>query len=187
MKKAATALCVAMWLASPSLAAAHDGPPYPIVNDRRAGPYVMSVWTDPDTTDDETPGGQFWVTFTGDNAGGASGDVHVTITATPLRGGPERSVEAVADNTGSHFGALVLDHEGRFRIDVRARGAQGDGDVSAEVDATYDLRPAPFVVVLYAVPFVLAGVLWVRLLLRRRNAGRHPAGPAPRGPAYRAS
>lgn len=162
------ALCAAVWMGSPSLAAAHDGPPYPIVTERRAGPYVMSVWTDPDTTDDQTPGGQFWVTFTSDSTN-ERGDVRVTITATPLRGGPERSVEAVASNSGSHFGALVLDHEGRFRIDVRARGAQGDGDVSAEVDATYDLRPAPFVVVLYALPFVLAGALWVRLLLRRRR------------------
>lgn len=163
------ALGAAMWLGSPSLGVAHDGPPYPIVSDRRAGPYIMSVWTDPDTTDDETPGGQFWVTFTGESAREPSRDVHVTITATPLRGGPQQSVEAVTNDTGSHFAALVLDHEGRFRIDVRARGAQGDGDVSAEVDATYDLRPAPFVVVLYALPFVLVGVLWVRLLLRRRR------------------
>jgi hypothetical protein len=132
----------------------------------------MSVWTDPDTTDDRTPGGQFWVTFNSDSASGPGRAVRVTITATPLRGGPEQSVEAVADGSGSHFGALVLDHEGRFRIDVRARGAQGEGDVSAEVDATYDLRPAPFVAVLYAVPFVLAGALWVRLLLRRRRGDR---------------
>ena len=163
------ALAAAICLAVADGAVAHDGPPYPIVSDRRAGPYVMSVWTDPDTTDDRSPGGQFWVTFTGDGAGGQSRDVHVTITATPLRGGPEQSVEAAANSTGSYFGALVLDHEGRFRIDVRARGSQGDGDVSAEVDATYDLRPAPFVVVLYAVPFALVGALWVRLLLRRRR------------------
>lgn len=162
-------LCAAISLGDPSLAVAHDGPPYPIVSDRRAGPYVMSVWTDPDTTDDETPGGQFWVTFTGASADGPGRDVHVTISATPLRGGPERTVEAAANNSGAHFGALVLDHEGRFRIDVRARGAEGDGDVSAEVDATYDLRPAPFVVVLYIVPFVLAGALWARLLMRRRR------------------
>ena len=169
MTNVAMALWAAVWIGNSSPAAAHDGPPYPIVTDRRTGPYVMSVWTDPDTTDDQTPGGQFWVTFTSGGADQPGRDVRVTITATPLRGGPERSVEAVANNSGSHFGALVLDHEGRFRIDVRARGAQGDGEVSAEVDATYDLRPAPFVVVLYAVPFVLAGALWVRLLLRRRR------------------
>ena len=25
-------------------------------------PYMVSIWTDPDTTDDGTPGGQFWIT-----------------------------------------------------------------------------------------------------------------------------
>jgi len=163
------AFSAAICLAVADSAIAHDGPPYPIVTDRRAGPYVMSVWTDPDTTDDGSPGGQFWVTFGANRAGGQSRDVHVTITATPQRGGPEQSVEATINSSGSQFGALVLDHEGRFRIDVRARGPQGEGGVSAEVDATYDLRPAPFVVVLYAVPFVLVGALWVRLLLRRRR------------------
>jgi len=162
-------LAAALWLGAPYSAAAHDGPPYPIVSERRAGPYVISVWTDPDTTDDGTAGGQFWITFAPDGTGVQARDVRVAITATPLRGGPGRSVETGASSNGSQFGALVLDHEGRFRIDVRARGPRGEGDVSAEVDATYDLRPPPFVVVLYAVPFVLAGALWVRLLLRRRS------------------
>jgi hypothetical protein len=45
----------------PSPLSAHDGPPFPIVSDRVAGPYLISVWTDPDTTDDGSPGGQFWV------------------------------------------------------------------------------------------------------------------------------
>ena len=29
-------------------ASAHEGPPFPIIVDRKAGPYVASVWTDPD-------------------------------------------------------------------------------------------------------------------------------------------
>jgi hypothetical protein len=41
------------------------------------------------------------------------------------------------------------------------------------VDATYDLRPPPFMLVVYAVPFLLAGLLWMKLLLRRTSgAGR---------------
>jgi hypothetical protein len=167
------ALAAALCIGASHSASAHDGPPYPIVSDRTAGPYVISVWTDPDTTDDGTAGGQFWVTFGPDRSGAQPRDVHVTIAATPARGGAPRSVDAVANDTGSHFGALVLYHEGRFRIDVRVRGPRGDADVTAAVDATYDLRPPPFVVVLYAVPFVLAGALWVRLLMRRR--GGHDA------------
>ena len=165
-------LTAVLWLVAPHSAAGHDGPPYPIVSERPAGAYVISVWTDPDTTDDGSAGGQFWVTFEPDATGARPRDAHVTITATPLRGGTGVAVEAAEDSSGSHFGALVLDHEGRFRIDVRARGPRGEGDVSAEVDATYDLRPTPFVVVLYALPFVLVGALWIRVLLKRRAESR---------------
>ena len=37
-------------------ASAHDGPPYPIVSNQVLGAYRISVWTDPDTTDDGTAG-----------------------------------------------------------------------------------------------------------------------------------
>jgi len=57
---------------------AHDGPPFPIVSEHTAGAYAVSVWTDPDTTDDGTAGGQFWVVLrpasgysSCSNAGGA--------------------------------------------------------------------------------------------------------------------
>ena len=39
----------------------HSGPPYPILSDKVAGPYLISIWTDPDTTDDGSAGGQFWI------------------------------------------------------------------------------------------------------------------------------
>jgi len=31
---------------------AHSGPPFPIVSSRVAGSYIISIWTDPDATDD---------------------------------------------------------------------------------------------------------------------------------------
>ena len=36
-------------------------PPFPIVSDQLRRRLLVSVWTDPDTTDDGTAGGQFWV------------------------------------------------------------------------------------------------------------------------------
>ena len=48
-------------LLSAGTPAAHDGPPYPIVSNQVLGMYRISVWTDPDTTEDGTAGGQFWV------------------------------------------------------------------------------------------------------------------------------
>ena len=41
-------LLVLGWLAAAGPARAHQGPPFPILMDVPAGPYVASVWTDPD-------------------------------------------------------------------------------------------------------------------------------------------
>lgn len=154
-------------------ASAHDGPPFPIVSSESAGPYVVSVWTDPDTTDDGSPGGQFWVRL---HAGGERQPVptgtHALVTIRPLdRPGPERTAKAspVRDDVSNQFAGVVMDHEGRFAVHVLIDGPLGRASVSGSVDATYDLRPAPVLMVLYLVPFVLVGALWLRLLLRRRR------------------
>ena len=44
--------------------------------------------------------------------------------------------------------------------------------VDSNVDATYDLRPAPWLLALYLFPFVAVGALWGKVLLRRRRAKR---------------
>jgi hypothetical protein len=54
-------------------------------------------------------------------------------------------------------------------------GPLGSVKVDSEVDATYDLRPAPVLLVVYAVPFVLLGFLWIRLLIKRRAGLPPPA------------
>src|SRR5262245_62090659 len=56
-------LAIAALLAPEIPVLAHSGPPFPIVSDRIAGAYRISIWTDPDTTDDGKPAGQFWVTL----------------------------------------------------------------------------------------------------------------------------
>jgi hypothetical protein len=154
--------------------AAHDGPPYPIVSNHISGPYSISVWTDPDTTDDGTPGGQFWVTLE------AAGDVKAvpagtiaTVSIRPLdRSGHAREGRSapLAGDPARQFVALVMDHEGRFAVHVTVDGPSGRGQVEGEVAATYDLRPPPGLVVLYLLPFVAVGALWVKVLVRRRAA-----------------
>jgi hypothetical protein len=63
-----------------------------------------------------------------------------------------------------------MDHEGRFAVHVEIDDRSGAVAVDAEVQATYDLRPPRGLLVLYALPFVLMGFLWVKLLIRRRRA-----------------
>ena len=152
---------------------AHDGPPFPIVSDQRAGAYVVSIWTDPDATDDGSAGGQFWVQL---QLAGSDANVPAATRATlgvrpVVRTAPMMSAktEPVRGDVTNQFAAVVMDHEGRFAVEVSIDGPAGPATVRAEVDATYDLRPPPFLLVVYALPFVLAGGLWIRLLIRRRT------------------
>ena len=156
--------------------AAHDGPPFPIVSDQVSGPYRLSIWTDPDATDDGTTGGQFWVTIerAADGEPPPAGTVaRVSIRALDRPGSELTSpAEPVRGDLTNQFAALLMDHEGRFAVRASVTGPLGAAAVEAEVEATDDLRPPAGLLVLYVMPFVLAGLLWGRLLLRRRSAAR---------------
>jgi hypothetical protein len=157
----------------PRSVGAHDGPPYPIVSDRVAGPYRISIWTDPDATADGSAGGHFWVIVERHDNGDSLTDIHATVAVRPLdRDGMERTAtaEPVRGNSRNQFAALVMDHEGPFAVRVVVSGPLGSSALDSKVDATYDLRPPAYMLAVYAMPFVLAGLLWTRLLLRRRHA-----------------
>jgi len=131
----------------------------------------VSIWTDPDTTDDGSPGGQFWVML---QAGGAAppADTHVRLSIRPLdRPGRTLSETAVPvdGDRGNQYVELVMDHEGRFAVHAAIDGTAGHGEVASEVEATYDLRPPPLLLLLYLLPFALVAFLWVKLLARRRR------------------
>jgi hypothetical protein len=154
-------------------ATAHDGPPFPIILDRVAGPCRVSVWTDPDATDDGSPGGQFWVMVEPAIRGGTvPPDVRARVSIRPVdRPGEARSgdAEPVGGDVSRQFVALLMDHEGPFGVRVEVTHAAGSAVLDAEVEATYDLRPPRIMLVFYAIPFLLAGSLWAMLLVRRRR------------------
>lgn len=174
----------AMLLASllwPAGLAAHDGPPFPIVSDRTTGPYTISVWTDPDATDDGSAGGQFWVTIErGDGGDVLAPHTSASVSIRPLdRPGAEVTArtDPVRGNVNNQFAALVMDREGPFAVRVMVDGPLGPATVDATVDATYDLRPPAYMIAWYLMPFVIVAGLWARLLARRRSVpeGRRPS------------
>lgn len=154
---------------------AHSGPPYPIVSNRTAGAYSISIWTDPDTTDDGKPGGQFWVVLEPANrAVTVPSGTEVTVAIRPLdREGSTLTGRAgpVKGAVTNQFAALTMDHEGPFGVRVAVTGPLGRAEVESRVDATYDLRPAPALIAVYLFPFLAIGALWVKVLLRRRQGG----------------
>jgi hypothetical protein len=156
-----------------SILRAHDGPPFPILSDHVTGPYVVSIWTDPDTTDDGTAGGQFWIMIAPvTRTGELPADTRASVTVTPLdRPGAALSASAapVRGDATNQFAAVLMDHEGRFAVRVAIDGRLGKGSAEATVDATYDTRPAPGLLIVYLAPFVAVGLLWARLLARRRT------------------
>jgi hypothetical protein len=163
-----------------AVARAHDGPPFPILSDYTAGPYRLAIWTDPDTTDDGSPGGQFWIRVhrAADGTAVPAG-TRATVRVTPVeRTGSERTAaaEPVRGDVTNQFAAVVMDHEGRFTVNVTVDGPLGTASANAAVDATYDLRPAPYLLFLYLTPFVIIGILWVRVIARRRRAGAESSG-----------
>lgn len=156
---------------------AHSGPPFPVVSNQLAGPYIVSIWTDPDTTDDGRAAGQFWVTL--EAAGGAKAipaGTRASVEIHPLdRQGPAREgrAEPVGGSLANQFVALVMDHEGPYGVRVTIDGPLGGARLESRVDATYDLRPAPMLIALYLFPFLALGALWMKVLRRRRDVSRN--------------
>jgi hypothetical protein len=134
---------------------------------------VISVWTDPDTTDDGTPGGQFWIRLA--RSGKDSSIPAQTRAIVAIRAHRRAGQEIVATtmpvrgDVTNQFAALVMDHEGRFAVRVSVDGPLGAATVNADVDATYDLRPPRYMLIVFLLPVLLVGALWGRLLLRRRS------------------
>jgi hypothetical protein len=172
-------------LAAQALAHAHSGPPFPIVTDAVRGPYTISIWTDPDATDDGSAGGQFWIVLSlSPKAARIPPETRVTVSVravigrTPKYGRPQRreAVSAIAapvrGDMGNQFAGLVMDHEGPYEVRVMIDGPLGPATIDSRVDATYDLLPPAYMLAWYLVPFLLAGVLWTRLILRRRKLPR---------------
>ncbi len=157
---------------------AHSGPPYPIVSNRIAGAYSISIWSDPDTTDDGRPAGQFWVMLAAaDTAKAIPRGTQASVAIHPLdRQGLTHTGQANPVNGAvtNQFVALLMDHEGPFGVRVAVDGPLGHVEVESQVNATYDLRPAPGLIALYLFPFLAVGALWVKVLLRRRRPGAPP-------------
>lgn len=175
----AAALWICAFLMVDSAVHAHDGPPFPIVSNQIAGAYRVSVWTDPDATDDGSLGGQFWVMIDPAAPGARlPQDVRARVSIRPLdRQGPglDAPAEPVGGDRSRQYAELLMDHEGLFAVHVAIESSAGDATVESHVEATYDLRPPPVMLLVYLVPFLLAGGLWAKVLLRRRGLRRGAA------------
>ncbi len=143
---------------------AHAGPPFPILVDQKAGPYVASVWNDPDVGT-----GTFFVVLEPNLPG-----TRVRIGLQPVTGRlPEAfyPTEAQPMPDGVRYFTLApLDKEEMWRVRVFLEGPRGGGELSAEVEATPDGVLGPWASLIYVVPFLGVGLLWLKAAMRRRSS-----------------
>lgn len=161
---------LAGWL-SAGLASAHVGPPFPILEDQRVGPYLASVWTDPDIGT-----ATFFVVL--ESPEGAA------LRRLPVPARVEVAVQPVTKRLGEvvyqaeaqpvrqgarYYTPVVFDRGEMWKVRVRIEGAAGGGELRTEVEATPAGSIGPIGLVLYPLPFLALGFLWWRAASKRRQ------------------
>lgn len=154
-------------LARAGPALAHEGPPFPILVDQRAGPYVVSVWTDPDIGT-----GTFFVILEPPEGRELPSGTSVRVAVRPVSSRLPEAVYPAGPQPARHgeryFTEARFDRGGTWRVRILLDGPQGGGELSAEVEPTPDGTLGPAELGLYLLPFLAVGGLWLKAVLRRR-------------------
>jgi len=171
-------LLIPLLLAGAAPAVAHEGPPFPILVDQRVGPYVASVWTDPDIGT-----GTFFVVLEPPEGGKLPAQTKVQVTVAPLdKHHGETLYEAEAQKVrygARYFTETKFDQGGLWRVRVLLGGSEGGGELTAQVEPTPDGTIGPIALVLYALPFLAVGFLWLKaVLVRKEKAAGETLPPA---------
>ena len=158
-------------------AAAHEGPPFPILVDEPMAPWSVSVWADPDVGV-----GTFWVLL--DPAAGAvlPEDTAVTVHVAPADGRePESAWPATAggrDGRPEHIAEVDFPTREfwtvRIELTSAATGARAERSLRVEVTPP---GYGPIDLLLYSWPFAALALLWLKALSRAR--ARRPAVATP--------
>jgi len=147
----------------------HRGAPSPIVRDQRVGPYLASVWTDP-----EVGRGPMYVVLEAANGLTFTPPTAVRVGVAPVSGRlPEALHDAHAEPVrrgGRFMTDVVFDRAARWNLRVVIDGSAGGGQLTSQLDTVPNVSTGPFVLVLSLLPFLAVGGLWWRAAVIRRRA-----------------
>jgi len=162
---------LALVLALPMPAGAHNGPPFPIIEKWKVGPCIVALWTHPDVGT-----GAFYVFVEPAPGGTVPDDLKIKIGVRPVSGRlPEKFYEAtrVKSRGQVQYNAVAdFDRQERWSVRLVLESSQGGGEATAQVEVTppgfgrWDL-------LFFLLPFLLVAFLWFRgisRVRRRRNA-----------------
>jgi hypothetical protein len=162
-------LVAPIWLMLPvPPAQAHNGPPFPIIENHTVGPGVISLWTHPDVGT-----GTFFVFVQPLPGKTVPTDLKVQIGVQPESGRlPEVVYPAAAQgNRGGQlqYNAIVqFDRDEFWRVRLVLESSQGRGEEFSRVEAT-PVGFGKWDLLFYLLPFLAVGFLWFRGISRRRS------------------
>jgi hypothetical protein len=163
-------LLLVLSLLLPTAAVAHNGPPFPIIENKKIGPCIVALWTHPDVGT-----GAFYVFVEPVTGGAIPNDLKIEIGVQPLTGRlPEvlYAAERVKSRGPVQYNAQAeFDRQELWRVRLVIQSSQGGGEATTQVEVTppgfgrWDL-------LLYLLPFLLVAFLWFRGVSRvRRRRG----------------
>ena len=147
---------------------AHNGPPFPLFEGKRVGPATAALWTHPDVGT-----GTFFVILDPPPGAKLPDDLKVELGIQPVSGRlPEVKYTAQREDLHGqvqYSTAVNFDADEMWKVRLIVTSAAGSGEALAQVEATpaglgrWDL-------LWYSSPFLAFGALWLRALLKRRQA-----------------
>jgi hypothetical protein len=164
-------LLLALWLVSPTPASAHNGPPFPIIENKKVGPCIVALWTHPDVGT-----GAFYVFVEPAPGATVPDDLKIKIGVQPITGRlPETFYEAIRVKSRGQVqynAQAEFDRQELWRVRLMIQSSLGAGEATAQVEVTppgfgkWDL-------LLYLLPFLIVAFLWfhgISRMKRRKNA-----------------
>jgi hypothetical protein len=158
---------IVLLLMLPPPASAHNGPPFPIIENKKVGPCIVALWTHPDVGT-----GAFYVFVEPAPGGQIPDDLRIKIGVQPVSGRlPETfyDAERVKSHGQLQYNAQAeFDRQELWQVRLVIQSSQGGGEAIAPVEVTppgfgrWDL-------LLYLLPFLLVAFLWFRGISRARR------------------
>lgn len=169
-----------MVLALGAPADAHIGPPFPIIENQRVGPCVISLWTHPDVGT-----GTFYVMVDPVPGGTVPSDLKIRIGIQPESGRlSEVFYNAERDDTRGQIQYKAFanfDRDEFWRVHLVLESARGRGEAFSRVEATPTVM-GRFGLIFFLLPFLAVAFLWFRGVSRKRSRMKRIIQTAPAQP-----
>jgi hypothetical protein len=162
-------------LCGSTLALAHIGPPYPIMENRKVGPLTVTVWSNPDVGN-----GSFFVIVDPPQGTTVPTDLKVLVAVQPVSGRlPEKAYGAWREKLRDRVEFktdVPFDKEETWRIRVLISSSQVNGEADTSVEVTPALL-GRWDLLFFLLPFLGVGFLWfkavsTKLKKRRRTQAK---------------